>query len=329
MRVITALRKLVPISAVIICEPARSRHAGAPTRDSETLRQRLIAAYGAVTTAGERIAMCAYCGTTRGQIEIDHRYPQSRGGTDAWSNLVLACATCNARKGNRTPEEAGMSLRVPVHAAPAVPARARPYARQTARLVTAQLQTVELPVVWQSSSHDDSADLSPAMNQALTDFASNPWPHRCSFVAKPIARPRKQVFSARNYPLATPARGAFTRIHQTVKRRIQVNRGLARWRDGNRPVARVIRVTEPLPDHAAQIIRLGMLCEGQRAGRVTTGIVRAIHADNRLTLLVPESVEAQRVVWQRTVVGVQRHLRVLSSDGVIFLRVPDSPQEQQ
>ena len=54
--------------------------------------------------------ICAFCQTTEGAIEVEHLLPSSRGGTDAWENLALACQTCNQRKGSRTPEEAGMSL---------------------------------------------------------------------------------------------------------------------------------------------------------------------------------------------------------------------------
>ena len=36
--------------------------------------------------------------------------PVSRGGHSTWSNTVVACVGCNTRKGNRTPEEAGMTL---------------------------------------------------------------------------------------------------------------------------------------------------------------------------------------------------------------------------
>jgi 5-methylcytosine-specific restriction endonuclease McrA len=57
---------------------------------------------------------CQYCG--RGAIELrprealtrDHLVPLSRGGTNHWSNVVTACSTCNARKGNALPEEIGM-----------------------------------------------------------------------------------------------------------------------------------------------------------------------------------------------------------------------------
>jgi 5-methylcytosine-specific restriction endonuclease McrA len=33
------------------------------------------------------------------KLNIDHFIPQSRGGSDEWSNLVTACEFCNAKKG--------------------------------------------------------------------------------------------------------------------------------------------------------------------------------------------------------------------------------------
>jgi 5-methylcytosine-specific restriction endonuclease McrA len=53
---------------------------------------------------------CQYCGTTTGNLTVDHIIPKSRGGADTWENLVTACISCNNKKGNRTPEEAGMKL---------------------------------------------------------------------------------------------------------------------------------------------------------------------------------------------------------------------------
>lgn len=53
---------------------------------------------------------CGYC---RGEAStIDHVIPTSRGGKNTWQNTVAACAGCNARKGNRTPQEALMALQV-------------------------------------------------------------------------------------------------------------------------------------------------------------------------------------------------------------------------
>ena len=51
---------------------------------------------------------CQYCG--RSGDTVDHVYPRSRGGVDSWENCVCACANCNRRKNNRTPDEAGMKL---------------------------------------------------------------------------------------------------------------------------------------------------------------------------------------------------------------------------
>jgi 5-methylcytosine-specific restriction endonuclease McrA len=53
---------------------------------------------------------CQYCGKSKGDLTIDHVIPRSRGGGDTWENLVTACHTCNSKKGNRTPDEAGMKL---------------------------------------------------------------------------------------------------------------------------------------------------------------------------------------------------------------------------
>lgn len=55
---------------------------------------------------------CQYCGRsfpTR-ELTLDHVKPRVQGGDNAWENLVCACVKCNARKGGRTPGQAGMRL---------------------------------------------------------------------------------------------------------------------------------------------------------------------------------------------------------------------------
>ncbi len=56
--------------------------------------------------------VCAYCGMQFRDRDLsrDHIVPVARGGLDTWMNLVTACHACNARKGSRRPEEAGMRL---------------------------------------------------------------------------------------------------------------------------------------------------------------------------------------------------------------------------
>ena len=56
---------------------------------------------------------CQYCGAQPGAeaITIDHVVPRSQGGASSWTNCVAACVACNARKADRTPEQAGMKLR--------------------------------------------------------------------------------------------------------------------------------------------------------------------------------------------------------------------------
>jgi 5-methylcytosine-specific restriction endonuclease McrA len=53
---------------------------------------------------------CGYC--ARPATTVDHIEPASRGGRNTWLNTVAACDPCNQRKGDRTPAEAGMVLRV-------------------------------------------------------------------------------------------------------------------------------------------------------------------------------------------------------------------------
>jgi 5-methylcytosine-specific restriction endonuclease McrA len=54
---------------------------------------------------------CVYCGSPK-ELTIDHVLPRSRGGKNSWTNLVTCCQKCNLKKGNKTPEEARMLLRI-------------------------------------------------------------------------------------------------------------------------------------------------------------------------------------------------------------------------
>ncbi len=53
---------------------------------------------------------CQYCGKNHQPMTIDHIIPRSQGGRDTWENLASACFRCNHKKGDRTPEQAGMKL---------------------------------------------------------------------------------------------------------------------------------------------------------------------------------------------------------------------------
>lgn len=57
--------------------------------------------------------LCSYCGldmTDKVRARcLDHVVPYSKGGSNEDSNLVTSCKKCNAKKGARTPDEAGMT----------------------------------------------------------------------------------------------------------------------------------------------------------------------------------------------------------------------------
>jgi 5-methylcytosine-specific restriction endonuclease McrA len=59
---------------------------------------------------------CAYCGSRAGHevkfedLNIDHIDPKFNGGKSSWENCITSCRSCNHRKANRTPKQAGMDL---------------------------------------------------------------------------------------------------------------------------------------------------------------------------------------------------------------------------
>jgi 5-methylcytosine-specific restriction endonuclease McrA len=68
---------------------------------------------------------CQFCAAAfpASELTLDHVVPRSRGGRSSWENLVACCYACNNRKGDRTPEEAGLKLQ----------RRPRPFTLHTSR----------------------------------------------------------------------------------------------------------------------------------------------------------------------------------------------------
>jgi 5-methylcytosine-specific restriction endonuclease McrA len=75
--------------------------------------------------------VCQYCSLrfSAADLTLDHVIPRSRGGRGTWENLVTSCRSCNNRKGDRLPEEAGMGLA----------RRPRPFNLHTSRNLMRQL----------------------------------------------------------------------------------------------------------------------------------------------------------------------------------------------
>jgi 5-methylcytosine-specific restriction endonuclease McrA len=44
---------------------------------------------------------CQYCGRRGGELQIDHKCPESKGGTTTFANLWILCVDCNQGKSNR------------------------------------------------------------------------------------------------------------------------------------------------------------------------------------------------------------------------------------
>jgi len=59
---------------------------------------------------------CQYCGkeiTNADDYEMDHINPVTRGGKENYLNLVAACRSCNQKKLDKTPQEAGLKTPTP------------------------------------------------------------------------------------------------------------------------------------------------------------------------------------------------------------------------
>lgn len=57
---------------------------------------------------------CQYCSipVSREEFTLDHCIPRSKHGQTCWENVVVCCVECNRKKANKTPEEAGMRLKI-------------------------------------------------------------------------------------------------------------------------------------------------------------------------------------------------------------------------
>lgn len=61
---------------------------------------------------------CVYCGKHEDdcrRLEQDHIVPVTKGGGYTITNIVPACRSCNARKNDRTPEQAGMEMIIKIN----------------------------------------------------------------------------------------------------------------------------------------------------------------------------------------------------------------------
>jgi len=55
---------------------------------------------------------CQYClkQVNSQEFTLDHVVPRKNGGTTVWNNVVTCCYSCNQKKGDKSPQQAGMKL---------------------------------------------------------------------------------------------------------------------------------------------------------------------------------------------------------------------------
>jgi 5-methylcytosine-specific restriction endonuclease McrA len=77
-----------------------------------TKRKRLSVPFSRRNIAIRDNSTCQYCGDVLQTHEytLEHVIPKSQGGKAVWTNIVLACISCNSSKAGLTPAQAGMYL---------------------------------------------------------------------------------------------------------------------------------------------------------------------------------------------------------------------------
>ncbi|WP_255604014.1 HNH endonuclease [Oscillochloris sp. ZM17-4] len=305
---------------LLLDSPGIAYHDHQPPTPAER-RERLILAYGYCDSLGRPVPVCAFCGTTTGSIEVEHLLPTSRGGTEAWENLALACRACNQRKGAQTPEEAGMQLLLHHSLRSQRRGRLRPYVDGTLRALRGHLRELNLIAIRPGGAEGNRL-AQDVMSSVLSKTADNtPFPE--PIIAYPVPRPRKQRFSSRNYRLSTSSRADLVRVGRAIKRLVRVNQSLRLNRGSGQVRVQAILAGDnqaPGKPDASLLIRPGMLCSAARAGIPVAGVVSAIHSSGRLTLRVPVGASPEAVIWRPVVISPRRDLRVLSTDRVVFIR---------
>ena len=93
---------------------------------------------------------CQYCGRRVGAKEftLEHILPRSRGGPTTWDNVIVACSSCNSRKGDRLLKECGMKLL----SKPVKPKWATPIGVRLAHRVRSSWQRFIPEAYWKSES---------------------------------------------------------------------------------------------------------------------------------------------------------------------------------
>ncbi len=86
---------------------------------------------------------CVYCGVKDVPLQVEHIVPKARGGSNRVSNLTLACAPCNQRKGEKTAAEFGYP---DVQAQAKKPLRDAAAVNTTRWALSERLQATGLPV---------------------------------------------------------------------------------------------------------------------------------------------------------------------------------------
>ena len=174
-----------------------------------------------------------------------------------------------------------------------------------------------LMVWWHRQREEAAPGISPELHLALLAIGEQSGT-KFRIVAKPIARQRKQIYTARHYPSSMLSEPSLVQVGLAVKRRLRINKGLMVGPVKERRTLLVLPADGSVVPGMI-LVKIGMLCEARRANKLIRGIVTAIHSSGRLTLSLPQNGSPEGVVWERVVVSPRGYLRIRATSSVLFM----------
>lgn len=307
-----------------------------PRYAKDTVKAALIMEYGrkVETDKGiDYVARCCYCLNEKGPFEVEHIKPKSKLGTDAWHNLTLSCVKCNRKKGNKTPEEAGMKLQI--RPKPFFATEVFKYAnnlQQGKNYLKKAVNDLGMSVSftfgqytsWQRKAFNiPKTHYNDATIVAVTTYDSNNKPQLPAnnspvYSIKPMPAKKRQRFNATCYsPNNKHPKGAgpeqMINFGYTLKKLVEVNKACVLVPDEKGKIkAQAVKVTQGVPQRALLVVQKGDYVKAVRSGKELKGRVTSLMSNGTIKIQ-PENSKENINVSLKTVSLISKRSRILFS----------------
>lgn len=305
-----------------------------PMYERDTVKAALIFEYGrrqAEQYKKKIIPRCCYCNKEGSRLEIEHIRPKSKGGSDSWQNLTLACRECNIKKGDLTPQEAGMTLLYepkPFHLSRVYKYIMR--CQQGKNYLSNKINSYGLScsftygqfISWQRKRFGiGKEDYSNSILIALSLYDQKFKPRLSINKVTPYyiwltPTKRRQIFKASHYsPSKRKPKGfsseATVNFGYTLKTLLEVNKACVIVWDKSKLVSKAVKKNETIPKNAVLILKKGDIIITLHAGRKITGKVSSLMSNGAIKIIPANQKKQIKVNPKKTEI-------VAKSSSVLF-----------